>query len=372
MFVLVVIGCIGLQAVPDDTEGGSTSIGGVTVSASAIDFGAVNVGDFAEELLVLTNDGKSAAHVGAETTGTGFTANLTGFDLVREGEEVITLTFEPDAEGAFTGSLALAVGEETITVPLSGSGVVGGEDTDTGGGGGSDGELTTDQPSLSFGSLDLGASSMMQVTVSNTGAGPLTIDSATTTDGAFTLGGNLTPPRTLDPGDERVVEVTFTPTSEKTYSANLELVSDDPNAAKTKIALSGKGEDLCDVCSPLITVDTGSSSDYAIDDFFSISSLSTEDARTVTVGNDGDEDLDISDIVVNNDYLAPAGTFRLSGSHGASTVAPGRTITFTITFSASDSCIEAPLRELDTNLVHIYSNDPVESDYVIELSGIGL
>ncbi|GDX78433.1 hypothetical protein LBMAG42_02440 [Deltaproteobacteria bacterium] len=371
MLVLVLVACIGLQAVPGGADGGPTSIGGVAVSASAIDFGAVQVGDFAEELLVLTNDGKTGAHVVAEVTGTGFSADLTGFDLVRAGEEVITVTFEPDGEGAFAGDLSLAVGEETISVPLSGSGEVGGGDTDTGGSG-SGGELTTDQPSLAFGNLDLYASSMMQVTVSNTGTGPLTIDSATTTDSAFTLGGNLTPPRTLDPGDERVVEVTFTPTAEKTYSANLELVSDDANAAKTKIALSGKGENLCDICSPLITVDTGSSSDYAIDDFFSISSLHTEDARTVTVGNDGDQDLDISDIVVNNDYIATAGTFKLSGSHGASTVAPGRTITFTITFSANDSCIEAPLRELDTNLVHIYSNDPVESDYVIELSGIGL
>ncbi len=364
-FLLVVLGCIGLQPVAKGT-GGPTAIGEVAVSLSAVDFGEVDVGSYAEEMVVLTNGGRSAEEVTAVVTGTGFSSNLTDIALVRDGEEVITLTFEPDGEGAFTGELALTVGEDVLSVPLSGSGLGGGEDTDPSDGG----ELSTDQPSLSFGTLDLYASSMMQVTVTNTGSGPLTVDSVTTTDGAFTLGGNLTPPRTLDPGDERVVEVTFMPTAAKTYSANLELKSDDPNAGTTRIALSGKGEDRCDVCSPLITVDTGGSSDYAISDFFS--AFGSEDTRTVTIGNDGDQDLVVSSVNVNNDFIFTCGTFRLAGWGGSETVAPGRQTTFTITYKATETCIDAPVRELDVNVVHIHSNDPVEKDYVIELSGIGL
>lgn len=364
-FLLVLLGCIGLQPVPEGSRG-PTAIGDVSVSLSAVDFGEVELGSSAEERLVLTNTGRSSEEVSAVVTGTGFSANLTAISLVGDGEEVITLTFEPDGEGAFTGDLALTVGEDAISVPLSGSGVRVERDTADGEGG----ELSADQPSLSFGTLDLYASSMMQVSVTNTGSGPLTVDSVITTDGAFTLGGNLTPPRTLDPGEERVVEVTFTPSVAKNYSANLELASDDPNGGTTRIALSGKGEDRCDICSPLITVDTGGPSDYAIDDFLSI--FGSKDTRTVTIGNDGDEDLVVSGIAVNNDFILTCGNFALGGWGGSETVAPGRETTFTITYKATDPCLDAPVRELDVNVAHIYSNDPVESDYVIELSGVGL
>jgi hypothetical protein len=359
--------CIGLQPVPGGEESGAQSqtVGGITLNATTLDFGELDVGDLGEEALVLTNASGHLVHVNATVSGAYFSIDSTGLDLADETEAVLTLSYEPEAAGEHEGTLELGLGRETATVALVGAAV--GEDDDTGGGSSGGGELTTDQPSLAFGTLDLYASSMKQLVVTNTGSEPLTVSSATSGDTAFVLGGNLTPPRTLDPGEYRVIEVTFTPSAEKAYSTNLVIESDDPGAPTTRIAMTGEGVDQCDVCSPLIEVDTGSSSDYAITDFFSF--YGSSDARTITVGNGGDMDLVVRDVEVKNDIIPSCGTFTLSGWTGSKTVAPGKTTSFKVTYTGDGTCVDLSFKELDNNVLHILSNDLVEDDYVIELQG---
>ncbi len=380
MFVYaLLVGCIGLQEVPSGDSPGAqdegTTIGGVALSLSSVDFGDVEVGDFAEQSVVLTNGGSGLSHVNVSVSGEGFSVDQVGFDLMKDAEEVITLTFEPEDLGDYTGKIAFTIDQSDHgQVPLTGRGIEpgtgGGDDTGGGDTDSTSGELTTDVPSLAFGTMDLGATMMKSVTVSNTGDGPLTITSATASDASFTLGGNLTPPRTLDPGEERVVEVTFSPSAEKAYSGNLVLQSDDPGAPKTTIAMTGTGENQCDVCSPRIDVNTGTSSDYEITDFFSF--YGSKDTRTVTIGNDGDQDLDVSSVTVKNDFLATCGTFSLGGWKGATSVAPGRTTAFTISYTASGSCLDVSQKTIDANVIHILSNDPAEPDYIVEIGGAGL
>ncbi len=371
MNALLLTACIGLQPIPAEGGGGAKSqtVGGVTISATLLDFGELDVGDLGEEALVLTNTSGRVVHVSSELTGEYFSVNSTGLDLESETETVLTLSYEPLVAGEHEGSLDFKLGGESASVALVG--VAGGEGDDSGGST-SGGELTTDQPSLAFGKLDVYASAMKQIVVTNTGTEALTVDSAMIADSAFAIGGNLTPPRTLDPGDYRVIEVTFTPSAEKVYSTNLVLESDDPGSPTTRIALTGEGVDTCDVCSPLIEVDTGGTSDYAITDFFSIDGAA--DDRTITVGNDGDEDLVVSDVEVANDILASCGTFSLSGWTGSKTVAPGKTTSFKVAYrgDASSTCLDLSFKDLDSNVLHIISNDPVESDYVIELQGSSL
>jgi hypothetical protein len=367
VITLLLAACIGLQAIPDGKDSGSVSqtVGGITLDATRLDFGELDVGDIGEEALVLTNLSGKLVHVNATIAGEHYGVNSTGLDLEDETETVLTITYEPDATGEHEGVLSLEMGGEAATVDLFGSAV--GEGGDTGSNSGSGAEISTDQPSLAFGKLDLYSASMKQLVVTNVGTDPLSISAATSSDTAFVLGGNLTPPRTLDPGEYRVVEVTFTPTAEKSYSANLTLTSDDPGAPTTRIALTGEGVDLCDVCSPLLEVDTGGSSAYAMTDFLSI--YGSSDARTITVGNDGDEDLVVSDVEVKNDIIPSCGTFTLSGWTGSKTVAPGKTTSFKVTYKGDGTCVDLSFKELDNNVLHIYSNDPVEDDYVIELQG---
>ncbi len=370
MVILVLAACVGLQAVPDGTDSAPVSFGGLTISHAAVDFGSVTVGDEATESLVLTSEGSTAARVEVALTGAGFAADKTEITVLKLGEEVVSLSFAPEEVAEYAGELTLSVAGESLVVPLSGSGTDEwtedtGDDTDAEGG-----ELSTDVPSLAFGSLDVDDSSMKSVTVSNTGTAALTVDSATSSDTAFVLGGNLTPPRTLDPGESRVIEVVFTPTTEKSYNAELTLVSDDPTSPRVKIAMSGTGINECDICGPLIEVDTGGSSDYSLTDFLSF--FGSTDSRTISIGNDGDEDLEVRSIDVNNDFLATCGTFWLSSWGGSATVKPGKSTSFTLNYKATEACLDVSQKSLDANVVHINSNDKAEPDYIIEIGGTGV
>lgn len=374
MFVLVLAGCVGLQAIPEGSDSAELALGSLTLSRSAVDFGEVKVGDLAEEVLTLSNVGTNAAKVRASVAGESFAIDQSELTVLKGGDAVLVVSFAPEDYVEYTGELTVGTGGEQVILPLAGLGSDQTVDTDTGddtgGGGGAEGDISTDQPSLSFGTLDLYASSMKSLTVENVGDAPLTIDSVSASDAAFSLGGNLTPPRTLDPGESRVVEVTFTPTAEKTYSAELTLTSDDPDAPRTKITLSGTGHNECDYCSPIISVDTGGSSDYALQDFLSL--FGSTDSRTISIGNDGDQDLEVRSIDVNNDFLATCGTFWLSSWSGSATVKPGKSTSFTVNYKATETCLDVAQLSLDANVIHILSNDPSEGDYIIEIGGTGV
>jgi hypothetical protein len=137
------------------------------------------------------------------------------------------------------------------------------------------------------------------------------------------------------------------------------------------ISLQGDGVDLCDICSPLIEVETGGDP-YTIDDFFSVSALNLADERTVTIENVGDEDLVVSNVSVTNDPIFTCGEFSVSGWGSAETLRPSDTTSFTIAYLASGTCVEAANAGMDWNILHILSNDPSQGDWMIELGGAGI
>lgn len=371
--LVLLAACVGLQAIPDDSGGAELSLGDLTLSQSAIDFGEVKVGDRVEQPITLSNVGANATKVRASVSDEAFEVDQAELTVLKGGEAVLVVGFSPENFQEYTGQLTVGAGGEQVTLPLLGVGADETADTDTGTddtGSGSGGDLSTDQPSLAFGTLDLYASSMKSLTVENIGDAPLTISALSASDAAYALGGNLTPGRTLDPGESRVVEVTFTPTAEKAYNAELTLTSDDPDSPRTTITLSGTGHNECDYCSPVITVDTGGSSDYALQDFLSL--FGSTDSRTISIGNDGDQDLEVRSIDVNNDFLATCGTFWLSSWSGSATVKPGKTTSFTVNYKATETCLDVAQLSLDANVIHILSNDPSEGDYVIEIGGTGV
>ena len=174
------------------------------------------------------------------------------------------------------------------------------------------------------------------------------------------------PPQVLAPGANKLVEVSFTPTAETTYSGTVTVASD---AGDLTITVEGEGVDECDVCAPIMDVDTGSDP-FAITDFFSL--LGSVDSRTITIQNLGDQDLEVTDVIVNNDTLASCGDFSLSGWTAARTLAPYASTSFSIGYQSDGSCLEIAQSSFDMNVAHILSNDPTTPDWVIELSGAGL
>jgi len=113
-----------------------------------------------------------------------------------------------------------------LSIPLSGTGVT-------------QGTLTANPTSLAFGSVQVGNSSSLSETLSNTGGSTVTISQANLTGAAFSVSG-LTLPLNLTPNQSVTFTATFTPTSTGAASGSLSVVSNASNSS-LNIALSGTG-----------------------------------------------------------------------------------------------------------------------------------
>jgi hypothetical protein len=373
--LLLLLACVGFDTSsgkPDGVAGedSGATLGSLSLDASAFDFGTVAVGDSVDKTLTLTNTGDTALDVDLSIEGSGF--GTSSGSVAVDDTEVVTLTFAPDATGDFTGTLQVQVVDgDSLDVPLSGSGAADGDtDEDSGDPDGPAPEILVSPSHYSFGRVDVDDTVTTSFTVSNQGDDDLLIREVSTSDRAFTTGGTLSPPQVLSPGSNKLLEVSFTPTAETTYTGTIVVSSDDPNTPDLEIAVDGAGVDLCDVCAPIIDVDTGSSP-YAITDFF-YSSFTGTDTRTLTVQNIGDMDLEVTDVYVKNDTLASCGTFTVGGWTSAKTLAPYATTSFTLAYRATGSCVEVAQSAFDMNVLHILSNDPTQDDWVVELSGLAL
>lgn len=377
MAVLIVTsGCVGLDRVPQkgnptrDSGVAAATLGALSMSASEFAFGDVGVGTTASSDTTLTNTGDGPLHVDGTLAGEdAFSTTFTALDLEGGGTSVLTVDFAPDQTRDYVATLTLAIdGGDSLDLPVSGAGTEGGEDTDTGTEPSDDGDIAVKGTSMAFGKIDLESDQTMTLEVSNMGKADLLVSDAITTDPAFSISGDFASSRVLAPGDRKTLTVTFTPTAEKSYTAKATLTTDDPDEGRVDIALTGEGVNLCDICSPLIDVDTGGSDPYSITDF---NTLLGPDKRTITIQNVGDKDLNVSDVSVNNDFISTCGTFTLGGWTGAKTVKPYGTTTFNVTYSTTSGCLDVAQQSLDANVIHILSNDPGEPDYVIGIGGLG-
>ncbi|MFN7144285.1 MAG: choice-of-anchor D domain-containing protein [Myxococcota bacterium] len=379
--LLLLVGCFGLTTVPKQDaatgpgDSGTTTVGALEIDATALSFGDVAIGASATRDLTLSNTGEGALGVALSLTGDGvYEVSTTDLDV--DADEVVTVTFTPATEGPYTGTLGIAVDSgDTLSIPLSGTGVEGDADTDA--------DTDTDtEPSgpgpnivvsparYDFGNVDLDSTETTTFTVSNNGDDDLLISDVRTSGAVWTTDGTLSPPQVLSPGANKLLEVTFAPTAETAYTGTITILSDDPDTPEKTIAVEGTGVDMCDICAPLIDVDTGGSSSTSMTDF--VSFLGAADTRTITIRNLGDMDLVVSDVIVNNDVIATCGSFTLGGWSSARTLAPGGTASFTLSYRATETCLDLPSTTFDTNVVHILSNDPSASDWVIELQGTRL
>jgi hypothetical protein len=364
--------CFGLDGVPIKDEGSAQEdtaalgVGSLTVDRGTIDFGAVAVGSAATETVVLTNVSDETLRVAARLSGDAvFDLSDADIALAPGGDSTLSVTFVPTGDTVYGGTVGLALEDGTsVDVALVGTG---GEGGGTGGGGGGVVEITPG--SKDFGSVDLGGSSSYDFTVANRGTDDVVVEGVSTTDSAFTItGGTLTTPQVISAGASKTVKVTFSPSAEADYVGEL-VVQTDQEPAEISAALTGTGTDTCTGCLPRIRVDTGGDA-YSVTDFFSF--LGAEDSRTWTIENTGDADLVVSSVTVNNDSISTCGEFVISRFTGPKTVPPSGSTTFSISYSVTSNCADLPQGAFDANVVHVLSNDRSESDYVIEVGGLGV
>lgn len=183
---------------------GSAAAPAITVSPSAIDFGAVSPGDAAEGVVTVRNHGDATLTLGLlrfDDGGQGFTASASATAVAPQGEAIVTVTFSPAAIDAFSDTLWISSDDADapmVAVELAGEGLGDG--------------LVIDPTSIDFGVPYVGCELAQLVTVRNEGAAAVTVEEATLTSasGAFTAEIPATP-WTLATGEEQTLYVEFVP-----------------------------------------------------------------------------------------------------------------------------------------------------------------
>ena len=215
--------------------------GGPRIQVSAdLNFGNVPKGSAKTRDVVIQNGGDQPLLVNGVNFGPGTSpdyslVSIPGVpQLVQPGGSLIyKVRFAPTSGGTKTGSLVILADDNdqpTTTVPIIGAGLVG-KIAVTG--------------NLDFGTVARGSSSTRNVTVQNTGGGPLLVSSvamALGSDPMFSVGTLPGTPQTLAPGSSIVYSVTFAPPAAAAAglkTGTLEIASDD--ATNPLVTLPAKG-----------------------------------------------------------------------------------------------------------------------------------
>jgi hypothetical protein len=230
----VVLGCRSGRNV-----GGTDGDLALEMDPSEIDFGVVALGQSAEQVLTLRNDGTSdvlVTELRTSNTDLALIEGLGTLEIPVGGEEELTLRWTPSSADVLDDSLDMKVGTlgalSELAVPAVGSvtGV----------------ELTISEQSTDLGDVILGCSKTLSIEARDTGTEELVIHSLElTNDLDFTLvdgkGGKPVLPIRLAPGLSTVIDVVYTPTSENAASTTLQIVSNDALAPTKSVSVHGQG-----------------------------------------------------------------------------------------------------------------------------------
>jgi centrosomal CEP192-like protein/ASPM-SPD-2-Hydin domain-containing protein len=195
-------------------------------------YGRVQIGTSVQRLIQLKNVGTKSLRIRAKAiTGSAFTFG--NFPLpvnIGAGKSIkMPINFAPKVVGQNTGKITLTSNARNskFVINVYGVGVAAGN-----------AHLTVTPASLDFGSVTVGSSASLAVTLSATGA-PVTITAAQSNSSEFTLPG-LTLPLTVAVGHNAQVTVRFKPNASGTASGKLTLTSDADNSPSS-VSMTGVG-----------------------------------------------------------------------------------------------------------------------------------
>jgi MYXO-CTERM domain-containing protein len=241
------------------------------------------------------------------------------------------VTFSPTARGSIEGTLVLSTNDPTtprFTVLLAGQGVT---------------PFEVSPSMLDFGEQHVNTlSPSRQVTIRNTGDGPLVITGVTTTGRFATSSPSGT--ITLEPGTHLALPVTFSPDSVGSFSGVLTLTTNDPTFPSLSIPLTGQG------VKPMLRVSPTSL------DFGEQRVGTTSPVRRVTVSNIGTGSLVITHLSLTS------GPFAFSPTVGSITLTPNTSQELSVTFSPTTA-------GAFSSTLSLTSNDPDRPSVSIALAG---
>src|SRR6202521_5779077 len=182
-------------------SGTGVTQGTLTSNPTSLAFGNVQVGNNTSLSETLTNTGVLSLTISAATaSGSGFSLNGLSLPLtLTAGQSTsFTVLFGPTASGAASGSVSVTSNgsNSNFSIPLSGTGVT-------------PGALAANPTTVAFGSVQVGNSTNLSETLTNTGGSSVTISQVSSSAAAFSISG-LTLPLTLTPNQSVTFTATFT------------------------------------------------------------------------------------------------------------------------------------------------------------------
>jgi hypothetical protein len=209
----------------------------IDVTPTSLDFGSVNVGQTKDLMLTVRNTGGAPLTVNSMVSMNqrfSVTSASTPFTLAAGGEQAVTVRFAPTAAGAQAATLAIMSDdpdEAAVSVALAGAGVAASSGPD----------IDVTPTRLDFGSVPVGQSATLTVTVRNLGTATLTLNSITTNNSQFIVPFLLPQFRTVAPGGGLAFTVLFMPTTAGAQSGTVTITSNDPDEATVHVPMTGTG-----------------------------------------------------------------------------------------------------------------------------------
>jgi hypothetical protein len=302
-------------------KGVVTTAPSLSASASSLSFGRVLLGSQATKTLTVTSTGTAAATIsGVSITGTGYTATYAGVPVqnlsapitLQPGQTVtFNVSFDPTNVGKSAGQLSLATDTGSpVNVSLSGNGEQATVPA-----------LTVSAPSLNFGDVQMGSKAELQLTLTSSGTAPVTISSSTIAGQQFQISSVAYPagvtgwPATLNPGQQVVLSVAFSPDSVNSFTGDLALASNASGGA-ANIPLSGTGDA---VPAPKLALSATSIN-------FGQVQIGSRLSRTLTLTSTGTAPLHVNTITASDPQ------FSIAAPSLPATLQPNQQLSVTVTF----------------------------------------
>ena len=307
------------------------------VSPTAVNFGKVGVGKQTTQTVAVANTGTMPVSI-TQATMSNPQFSLTGVTLplsVATGQSGnFTVAVTPSGAGTLTGTLTVqgSDGAAPAVVNLSATAVA------------ATPQISLSSTSIPFGTVGIGSTGNMNLTVSNTGSADLTVSAISLTGAQFSVSG-ITTPRTIVAGQSAAVGLSFQPTAAGAAAATLSITSNDPVNPTMSVALAGTG------------LQTGISLTPSSANFGNVAVGSTN-SQTIQIGNTGTSVLTITQASV-------AGTgFSTTGLTLPVSINPGQSTTFNAQYQPAT----AGAGSGSITLVSNAANSPT----VLSLTGTGV
>lgn len=329
---------------------GPTSAPKATLSAASLAFASTSVGaTSAAQTVTLSNTGAAALLLTSVVSSSavfrvsGGTC-AAGASVAAGANCTVTLTFNPTAAGAASGTLTIThnASPTTSTVALSGSAAVAAAPIA--------GAAPTN---LSFASTTVGATSAAQtVTLSNTGTAALSLSALASNNAAFTVsGGTCAAGGSVAAGATCTATLTFKPTAAGTVTGALTFTH-NASPTTTAVALSGVGAAAAPTAS--LTPTTLS---------FAQVLASTSSNQTVTLSNTGSAPLAISTITIAGAQASEFVKASISTCVNGGNIAVGANCTVLVNFTPT----VAGARTASLSIAHNATGSPS----TVTLNGTG-